>query len=320
MTDGRLLGAGLIVLAATCFATLGPLTRFADDAGVGPMGFVTWRSALGAALMVAFLAARYAAGRRELVALQSIAPRSRTMLLVAALATTTLNLAIFIAFVRISIALSLLVFYLYPAFVAVASVTWFRERLDAPRWAALGLSLVGMGLVVAGPIGNVDVLGIGLAFLAAVSQAVYVLAARHGYTSVPSAQASTFFLAFAALAYVGVAVVSGNTEAVAAPLADSRSWPILLLAGSIGAAVPALAYLNGIRRIGAPRAAILSTLEPVVGSVLAALLLAEIPTPLQILGGALILVAAAILQLAPRGPAGVHEAAVAAEGRIRGRP
>ncbi len=49
-----------------------------------------------------------------------------------------------------------------------------------------------------------------------------------------------------------------------------------------------MAWIMGIRILGAPRAAIISTLEPVVGVALAALLLSEVPTPLQVVGGAFI--------------------------------
>ena len=309
-----MLGVALIILAASCFATLGPLTRFAEDAGMSSIGLVAWRSALGAVLILGLLAVRRLAGRRETVPLGAIPGRDRWMLLLAAISTTTLNLAIFIAFVRISIALSLLVFYLYPALVALASVAWFGERLDRPRWTALGLSLAGMVLVVAGPmltggsIGSLDALGIGLAFTAAISQVVYVLAARHGYGSVPSIQAVSFFLAFGGAAQLLIALVSGNADSVALPFAEPDTWLIVALAGTIGAGIPTLAYLAGIRLIGAPRAAILSTTEPVIGTLLAALLLAEVPTPVQVAGGVLIVVAAVLLQLRPRAAAVLHGA------------
>lgn len=302
-------GAALVLGAAACFGTLGPISRLASDAGIDALGFSTWRSGLGAVLMIAFLAARRIGGRRELVALSDVPVRSRLAMLVAGVATTTLNLAIFIAFLRISIALSLLIFYLYPALVSVASVVWFGERLDRQRWAALALSLVGMVLVVSGPIGDLDLLGIGLAFLAAVSQTVYVLAARHGYGSVPSIQASTFFLGFAGAAYLLIGVAIGSSAADALP--SPQAWPLLLLAGSIGAAIPSFAYMSGIRRIGASRAAILATIEPVVGVLLAAALLGEVPSPLQIFGGALILIAAVLLQLGNRQAAPDHEAVAA---------
>ena len=43
-----LAGAGLVALAAACFGALGPLSRFAGDAGVDSLTLVTWRAAIGA--------------------------------------------------------------------------------------------------------------------------------------------------------------------------------------------------------------------------------------------------------------------------------
>jgi drug/metabolite transporter (DMT)-like permease len=64
----------------------------------------------------------------------------------------------------------------------------------------------------------------------------------------------------------------------------------------------------GIRILGAPRAAIISTLEPVVGVALAALVLAEIPTPLQVVGGGCIIGAAIVVQRRPGVRPAEHEA------------
>src|SRR5207245_3404907 len=80
----------------------------------------------------------------------------------------------------------------------------------------------------------------------------------------------------------------------------AAAWPVLF-AGVIGAGVPTLCFITGIRLLGAPRAAILATLEPVVGVGLAALLLREEPAVLQIVGGLLIIGAGVLLQL--RSPA-----------------
>ena len=129
-----LVGAGLILLAAACFGTLGPLSRFADDAGVSSLALVFWRGLLGAASMVIFIGARFATRRVGVVPLGSLPVRDRWFMAAAAVANTILNLAVFVAFLRISIALALLVFYLYPAFVALISVAWMGERLDRIRW------------------------------------------------------------------------------------------------------------------------------------------------------------------------------------------
>ena len=70
--------------------------------------------------------------------------------------------------------------------------------------------------------------------------------------------------------------------------------------GIAGAAIPTTAFVTGIGIIGPSRAAIMMTIEPLVAIVIAALFLGEHPVPIQIIGGAAVLVAAAILQVAPR--------------------
>jgi len=82
----------------------------------------------------------------------------------------------------------------------------------------------------------------------------------------------------------------------------------VLLAGVVGAGVPTLCFITGIRLLGAPRAAILATLEPVVGVGLAALLLGERPALLQLLGGLLIIGAGVLLQVRAPNELAEHEA------------
>lgn len=308
--DPDLAGAGLVVLAAVCFGTLGPLSRFAGDAGVSSLTIVTWRAAIGALVVTAFIVARMAATGTRVVMPGALPSRERWFMLAAAAANTVLNLAAFIAFERISIALTLLIFYLYPAGVAMVSSAWFGERLDAPRWAALGLSLMGMALVVAGAgsLGGLDPIGMALAFVAALAQVFYVLAARHGFARVPGPQAAALTMGGAAGLYLLLGLVIGSLGDLAQPTASAAALVPVALAGIVGAGVPTLAFILGIRRLGASRAAILATLEPVVGVALAAWLLAERPAPIQLIGGAIVLVAAVTLQLGPRAAVAEHEA------------
>jgi DME family drug/metabolite transporter len=295
----QLVGAALIVVAATSFGTLGPLSRYADEAGVSSLTLVTWRAGIGALCVLAFLVIRTLAGHRPVRPWRSLPTRDRWVISAAALTNATLNLAVFVAFLRIGIALALLIFYLYPALVAVASVAWFNERLDRVRWAALAVSLAGVVLVMAGagPLAQLDLLGIGLAFIGALAQMFYALAARHGFSSIPGAQAAAVTMGGAAVVYLVVAGVIGRIGDVTQPLAGLPAlWPVLT-AGIVGAGLPTVCFITGIRLLGAPRATILATLEPVVGVGLAALLFGEPPSGLQIVGGALIICAGILLQL-----------------------
>jgi drug/metabolite transporter (DMT)-like permease len=306
---GGALGAALIVVAAVCFGTLGPVARYADDAGVSSLALVAWRAGIGATATLLLLAGLAVVGGRRPQRPRDIPARQRWFIVAGAGANLVLNLAMFVAFVRIEIGLALLIFYLFPAIVAVASVLWFDDRLDTLRWAALGISMLGLllTLVGAGELGALDPLGIGLAVVAAFAQAFYVLAARHGFPDIQPIEAATTTMGLAAIGYVVIAIVIGQVAALGVPLQSQQALGAVMAAGLVGAAVPTLCFITGIRLLGAPRAAILATLEPVVGVALSAWLLNEQPSPLQLFGGALILAAALLLQVRGGGVA-EHEA------------
>jgi drug/metabolite transporter (DMT)-like permease len=269
-----------------------------------PPAFVAWRAAIGFLGLGAFVAWRVRRGATRLIRIGDLSGRARLAMLAAALAGTVLNLCMFIAFDRITIALALLGFYTYPALVAAANVALGRERLDRSRSIALGLAIVGMVLVVASQLDpasgiRLDAIGIGLALGAALSQTVFVLLARDGYPEVPTEQAMTTVLFASAVGAVAVALLAGGIGSLVMPLAAPSILPLLLFTGVAAAAIPSLGFLTGIRLIGGTRAGILMLFEPVVGVALAAWLLGEDLVPIQVVGAVAILGAAVLLQRAP---------------------
>ena len=213
----------------------------------------------------------------------------------------TLNLAMFISFDLVTIALALLGFYTYPVIVAVVNVALGRETLDRPRVVALALAIAGMVAVVASQLDpaagiRFDALGFGLALGAAASQAVFVVISKTGYQKVPAAQAMAVVMATTVVCGFALGLVTGAGEALAYPLRDPSILPLLAFTGLFAAAIPSILFLSGIRLIGGTRAGILMLFEPVVGVALAAVLLDEALAPIQVLGGVAILGAALILQ------------------------
>ena len=311
-------GILIVLVAASLFGMLGPLSRFAYAAGMEPLGFVAWRGGFGLLATAAFIAWRISRGSKRLIRLRDLDRGARLTLAIAALMGFTLNLAMFIAFDRVTVALALLGFYTYPVVVALANVALGRETLDRPRIVALALAVAGMVAVVASQLDpaagiRFDALGFGLALSAALSQAVFVVISRTGYRAVPADQAMGAVLAATVLCSAAVAVLTGSGAALGYPLHDPSVIPILALAGVFAAAIPSVLFLTGIRRIGGTRAGILMLFEPVVGVALAAWLLHEGLAPIQVAGGVAILAAALILQRSAA-PGGRTIAAPAVEG------
>jgi drug/metabolite transporter (DMT)-like permease len=213
----------------------------------------------------------------------------------------TLNVAMFTSFGLIPIALALMLFYTYPAGVAVADVLLGHERFTPSRVAALVLSSAGVVLVLAGGMGGdgepIAPLGIVLGLAAAASQVVFVTLSRSGYRAVPADAATLVILATSVVGASSIAVIAGQGDGLVAPFRALEPWPFILLAGIAGAGVSSLLFLTAIRKIGGTRTGILMLLEPVVGVVLAGILLGEAMGPIQAVGGALVLAGALVLQL-----------------------
>jgi drug/metabolite transporter (DMT)-like permease len=294
-------GFAIVLVAASMFGTLGPLSRFAYDAGMVPLTFVAWRALVGLLATAVFIAWRISRRTERLTRLGDLDRNARVSLAVAALMGFTLNLAMFIAFDLVTVALALLGFYTYPVMVAAANVALGRETLDRPRVVALGLAIAGMVAVVASQLDpssgiRFDALGFGLALCAAVSQAVFVIISRSGYRHVPASQAMGVILATTVVCSVVVTLVMGTGAALTYPLRDPSVLPLLGFTGLFAAAIPSILFLTGIRLVGGTRAGILMLFEPVVGVALAAWLLDERLAPIQVAGGLAILGAALILQ------------------------
>jgi DME family drug/metabolite transporter len=294
-------GAAVVVTAAALFGMLGPLSRFGYDAGMEPLGFVAWRSAIGFAATLAFVGWRVVRRGERVVRAADLDRGARLSLAIAALMGFTLNVGMFIAFDRITVALALLGFYTYPVLVAAANVVLGREPMDRPRVVALVLAIGGMIAVVAAQLDaaagiRFDAIGFGLALGAACSQAVFVVISRSGYRAVPADQAMAVVLAVTVVCSIGLAVASGAGPALTFPIRQPSLLPLLAFTGLFAAALPSILFLTGIRLVGGTRAGILMLFEPVVGVALAAWLLAERLAPIQVAGGLAILAAAVILQ------------------------
>jgi drug/metabolite transporter, DME family len=298
-------GFVIVIGSAALFGMLGPLSRFAYEAGMEPPAFVAWRAMIGFLGLAAVVGWRVRTGATRLIRLADLPARARLAIIGAALAGTVLNLCMFIAFDRITIALALLGFYTYPALVAAANVALGRERLDGTRVAALALAIAGMVAVVAAELDpgagiRLDVIGLGLAFGAAVSQTIFVILARDGYPEVPTEQAMTTVLLVSGIGAFVVALLAGGVSSLGQPLANPGVLPLLAFTGIAAAAIPSLGFLTGIRLIGGTRAGILMLFEPVVGVALAAWLLSEGLDWIQVVGAIAILGAALLLQRSTR--------------------
>lgn len=300
-------GITLVVLSAIGFGVNGPVARLAIDAGFNPVTFATWRSVGSVVGLVILLAIGVAIGRTSMTPLSRIGRLEWLQLAAMGLFVAGTTLGLFLAIERTTIALVLIVFYTYPVIVAVAAVPIYGETLGLRRLGAILLASVGMVLLVVGPGADggrgVDVLGVLFALMAAGCQTGYALVASRGFPSVPAIQSATILRAFSLAIYVLFLVpfvlLIGEAEHLVGPLGSPGAWGLIAVAAILGAALPTAGLVEGYRRVGPTRGAVLMLLEPVTGVLLAGIWLSERPAPVQLVGGLLVLAGAALVQLAP---------------------
>ena len=163
--------------------------------------------------------------------------------------------------------------------------------------AVIGLVL----LIRPDPSVSVPAAGLLLALLAAVLHAVYILLGRDGWGEIGDG-AATFLIVATAAAGLGVLAVVTRPATVLVPVTDLRLTTLLLLEGALAGAVAPLLFLAGLRRVGATQTAVLSLCEPLAATLLAAVMLRQLPVPAQLLGAALLVGAGIAVQAVPAYP------------------
>jgi len=199
----------------------------------------------------------------------------------------------FAALMRIDASLLSLLLYTYPAIVAAAAVALGRERIDGRRAAALALASGGLALVVAGAgTGALDGIGVALGLGAACIYTTYILVSEGVAVRMRPMVLSAIVCTGAAVSLTAGATLLGDFRPAALTAAG---WGWLVCLGAVSTVAAVSLFFAGLRRVGPTAASILSTVEPLVTVMLAAVVFGELLSPVQMLGGALVLSAVPVL-------------------------
>jgi drug/metabolite transporter (DMT)-like permease len=291
-----------VVVSAACFATLGILQRWAYAAGAEPMSLLAVRFALAGAVMAAMQALRDP---------KSLRVSGGDLLRFAAMSLTgygaaSLCYAYAVGIIGPSVTTVLL--YTYPAIVSVIGWLFLSERLPPRRIAAVALTFAGCALA-AGVIGagsRLAPLGIALGLGAGLGYAVFNVLSFRTMRRTPRLTLMAYTFTFSAVEMAVAAAVSGTIPSVArwAPSA----WAVVALMVAVPTFAAIMLYLGGVQRMGAPRAAVVSTLELPFAVVFASLAFpSEQLRPIQLLGAVVVLAGVVLAEWGA--PAGEVDAA-----------
>jgi drug/metabolite transporter (DMT)-like permease len=271
-------GALLVIISAIGFASMPVFASFAYGFEVNVVTLLFLRFCLASLLLFTILVCQRNQvwpNRKQLVFLG----------LLGAVLYALQSTCYFLAAKYISPGLTALILYTYPVLVAIYGITRGKERLTSRIVAALATSSIGIALII-GTVGTaINWFGVLLAFSAAVVYTCYIVIGNQLTKQLPSLVMSAFVTLFAATSFFVVGMTTGDLK-LNVPMA---AWiPIggLVLLATVVAIVT---FFAGLEKVGSTKASILSTTEPFLTVVLAALCLKQSLTLMQLLGGLAIL-------------------------------
>ena len=190
-----------------------------------------------------------------------------------------------------------LLFYLTPIWATLIGIYWMGERPNWQRWAAIALGLFGLLLLVSGNTGRAVNFGDLAALASGVTWAIGASMIRHN-GQIPIIGTMFFQFAFMSLISLGLGMLSANAHVPEAEALKSMWWLFVLVAA--GFLVPAVLSIFWAQQfLSAGRAGLLMMSEVLVAMISASILLPEERLSTIQWVGALLIVAASVVELIP---------------------
>lgn len=195
-------------------------------------------------------------------------------------------LADFYGLLFIDASLERVILYAYPAFVVVWTTLFFKEPMTGRKLFSLGLTYLGLALVMKlfQGVERAHMIGAALVLFSAVIYSLSYIFTEVFSRKVSGVKMSAYATTAAAFAFLG----TWGARAETLPT-EAGAWWLLAALAIVSTFVPVLTINLGIKRIGASRAAVASFIGPVSTAVLAWAVLGESLEPVQLAGMGLVM-------------------------------
>jgi drug/metabolite transporter (DMT)-like permease len=299
-TRTQAIGAVMYLVAAFLFALNGSVAKAQIEAGLSAAQVTEIRTLGCAVLLLIFLAITKPASLRV--------RRSEIpfLLLFGVLAYAMTPFLFFLSVELLPVAIAALLAFLAPVLVAL----WLRfvkkEPVGKGIWVALVLVVGGLLLVSQVWSGmTLSPLGVFYGLLTAAALAAYLLLGEEGARRRDVMSLAFWGFAIATVTWSILApwwafpwdLLSSTTSMFDGAVTGIPVWSLVVLMIVISV-VPFVLVLMSLQRIGAQRGGILGTTEPIWAALIAFVLLGEIITPVQGLGGIIVLAGVIVAELA----------------------
>ncbi|MBQ8525308.1 MAG: EamA family transporter [Clostridia bacterium] len=203
-----------------------------------------------------------------------------------------LSVTYFLSMTYSSLSVAAILMYTAPAFVLIASVILFKEKLTGTKILSLILAFAGCVFVsgIFGGDAKITAMGVVMGILSGITYGSYSIFGTYALRKYDTYTVTTWAFIFAALASLAV----GNVPDIVIKIASSENNALRIIILSVGmgiftAFMPFLLYTIGLSRTEPSKAIIVASVEPLVATVLGFAVFGETPTVFSAVGIVLIL-------------------------------
>jgi probable blue pigment (indigoidine) exporter len=276
------LAPGLI--AATSFGVSDTLAKLIFASGVDVLTLALMRGVAGLGIMYLYL-------RIGPPALPHT-PRARLVALGLGVLFAAIIYGLFKAIDLITVPIAVLTYFIYPLLTGIGGTILGVERLGWHGALAAIAAFCGLALMLGAYPHHLSAAGVGFAAGAALCRATFLLVTRIELQKADPRLTTWHSLVSSTAVFALGAAATANWHAPQ----TANGW-ILVAVLSICVAAATLGLYMSTVRIGPFRSALIMNLEPLLATVLSAVLLGEVITPVQGIGGAIMLAALVAFQL-----------------------
>jgi drug/metabolite transporter (DMT)-like permease len=275
---------GPAVLGASSFACADVLSKVVLIEGADVLTMSAVRAVLGVAFLFAWLKLMPPRG--------AFSPRAMWIALGMGIVFAGNVFLVFKAIEAVEVPIAILTYFVYPLLTGLAAAATGLERVTWRGGAAAVAAFLGLALMIGAHPTQLATVGILAALGAAVCRVVILLVTRALLSGADALRITWYSLLSSTVIFVIVSLATADWQ----PPGTAAGW-LALIGLSLAVTTGLLGVFASTGRIGPFRTALFMNLEPLLTTIGSALFLAEVLTPLQLLGGGIMLAALVMFQL-----------------------
>jgi drug/metabolite transporter (DMT)-like permease len=275
---------GPALLGAFSFACADVLIKVTFRAGADALTASTLRGIVGLAFLMLWL--RFAQKSAP------VTPRARRIALALGVLFAANVFLVFKAVEAIEVPIAILTYFVYPLLTGISAAAVGLEPLSWKGAVAALIAFVGLGVMLGAHPGGLALAGVVAALAAAACRVLLLLLTRALLQGVNPLAITLYSMISSTVLFVLASLVLLDWQ----PPATVLGW-VAVIALGISVMGGILGVFASTGRIGPFRTALFMNLEPLLTTIASAVVLGEVITPVQALGGAVMLGALVAFQL-----------------------